>query len=309
MANSLGTLSSALILQTALELTFTKRPLLNRISLNLSPTPILLNQQINTRIYSVPPVANFPSAAADVVDVDVPVIANQFKQVRHTFTAAELSATSRNLVQEAAEPMSVAIGNHLVDAIAGLWTPANFPNAGGHETVEAAADTGYHTANRQRKILTGRGAPDNRFFAVNGDVYEAMLNDPLCNRAQKVTETGDDPLTTGVLPGVAGFNGIFEYPAMPAANNLIGFSGSKDSIAMASGIPRNPAEVLPNANVPGSIGVVTIGKDMPGAGFSVLAVEWIDMATLSANVMLVFIYGVAKGNPNNGQRLVHTATA
>ena len=308
MANAPGTLSSALILQTALDLVFTKRPILNRISHNLSATPILLNQQVITRIYSVPTVQNFPSAATDVVTTDVPVVCDQFKQVRHRFTQAELAATDRNLVEEAAEPIAVAIGNHLVDAIAGLWTPANFPHNAdaviSRETVEPAGDTGYHTANRLRKILSTRGAPDNRFMAVNGDVYEAMLNDPLCNRAQKVTETGQDPLTTGVLPGVAGFYGIFEYPNIPSANNLIGFAGSKDSIALAAGVPRNPQEVLPNAAVPGSIGMVTNKQ----TGFSVMAVEWIEMAELAANVMLVFLYGAAKGNNNNGQRLVHTAT-
>lgn len=302
MANALGTLSTGLLLQTALELTFTKRPLLNRISLGLTDQQVLLNQTVTTRIYTVPTVQNFGSSSTDVATTDVQVAVTAFKQVKHTFTAAEISSTNRNLVAEAAEPIAVAIGNYLVDQVAALWTPTNF-GAGAQTTVQAAADANYSTAVAMRKVLNNRGAPENRFMAVNGDVYEAMLNDPLCNRAGKVTETVDDPLTTGMLPGVAGFTGIFEYPSMPTANNLTGFAGSKDSVVLASAIPKNPKELLPDANVPGAIVPVTIPAGNPGAGFTVLAVEWIDMPTLSANVMMVFGLGVTKGNANNGQLL------
>jgi len=298
MANTLGTLASGVILTRALELVFSKRPILNRISLDLSDETAKLGDTVTSRIHSIPPVGNFPSAAADKVDTDVPVVINNAKQIRHTFTNAELSSTDRNLVQESAEPIAVAIANHMVDAIAALWLVANFAN----ETVEPVLDCDYQTLTRLREVLSGRGASDDRFAVVNGPVYTALLNDPLCNRAAKTA--GADPIADGRLMNIAGFQEIFEYPSLGlAAQNRIGFAGSKDSSVLASRLPANPAEVLPNATVPGNIGVIT----EPKTGLSVMVAEWINMSSLSADIMVVWQYGVANGNASNGQRLVSTA--
>lgn len=297
MANTLGTLSSGVILTRALELVFTKRPILNRISLDLSDESAKLGSTVKSRIHSVPAVGDFPSAATAKTDTDVPVTISNAKQIRHTFTNAELSSTDRDLVAESAQPLAVAIANHMVDALAALWVPANFTN----ETVEAVVDSDYETLTVLRQALTGRGAPDERFAAVSGPVYKELLNDPLCNRAQK--QGGADPIADGRLMNIAGFAEIFEYPGIPATSNLIGFAGSKDSAVLATRLPADPSKVLPNATVPGSIGVIT----EPKTGLSVMVAEWIDMAALSADIMVVWQYGVAKGNANNGQRLVHTA--
>lgn len=294
MANTLGTLASGVILTRALELVFTKRPILNSISLDLSLEEAKLNQTVRSRIFSVPAVANFPAAAQDKTDTDVSVTINQAKQIRHTFTNAELSSTDRNLVEESAEPIAVAIANHMVDALAALWTSGNFTNA----TTEAVVDTDYETLTVLRQALTGRGAPDSRFAAVSAAVYKELLNDPLCNRAAK--QSGTDPIADGRLQNIAGFSEIFEYPDIPTAGNLTGFAGSKDSLVLATRLPADPSKVLPNATVPGSIGVIT----EPKTGLSVMVAEWIDMAALSADIMVVWQYGVAKGNANNGQRLV-----
>jgi hypothetical protein len=300
MANSLGTLSSGVVLARALELVFTKRPILNQISLDLSTDEAKLNSTVKSRIHSVPAVGDFPSAATAKTDTDVAVTIDKAKQVRHTFTNAELSSTDRNLVQEAAEPVAVAIANHMVDALAALWVKTNFPN----ERVQAVADTDYETLTGLRGDLTGRGAPDERFVAVNGPVYTNLLNDPLCNRAAK--QNGADPIADGRLQNIAGFREIFEYPALPdgPSDNVIGFAGSKDSLVIATRLPADPSKVLPNAAVPGSIGVIT----EPRTGLSIMVAEWINMADLSAEIMAVWLYGAAKGNPNNGQLLVSTAS-
>lgn len=294
MANTLGTLSSGVILTRALELVFTKRPILSSISLDLSQEDVKLGSTVKSRIFSVPAVADFPAAAAAKVDVDVAVTVDKAKQVRHTFTNAELSSTDRNLVQEAAEPIAVAIANHMVDALAALWLPANFTGA----TTMAVASTDYGTLTLLREALTSRGAPDTRFAAVNTGVYRELLNDPLCNRSAK--QAGADPIQDGRLVNIAGFGEIFEYPAMPTTSNLTGFAGSKDSLVLATRLPADPSKILPNAQIPGSIGVIT----EPKTGLSVMVAEWINMADLSAEVMVVWQYGVAKGNTNNGQRLI-----
>ena len=74
-------------------------------------------------------------------------------------------------------------------------------------------------------------------------------------------------------------------------------------MVLASRIPKDPREILPNAPLSGSMGVLTD----PATGFSVLVVEHINMEDLSANIRAIFLYGVAKGNATNGRRLVHTA--
>ena len=40
-----------------------------------------------------------------------------------------------------------------------------------------------------------------------------------------------------------------------------------------------------------------------------MAVEWVDISTLSANVMMVWLEGFAVGNASNGQRPVSAATS
>jgi len=295
--NSLGTLSAGVILTKALSLVFTKRPILKRISRDLSDARAKKGDTIKSRIFAVPPVSDFGSGAADRSDVDVPVTISGFKQIKVSFTAAELTSTDRDLIQESAEPIAVGIANHIVDSVAALWTPTNFP---GNSTIVPVADTGYTTLTTLRGALTGRGAPDDRFCVVNTPVYTNLLDDPLCNRVQKVTETDGDPISTGQLGDVAGFKSIMEYPALPTANNLIGFAGAMDSTVFAMRVPRDPREVLPNVPVGGSIGIVT----EPITGMSIMAVEWVDIGTLSANVMLVWLEGYAVGNPATGQLLV-----
>lgn len=297
-ANALGTLSTGTILTRALQLVFTKRPMLNRISLDLTPDNVLLNDVVRSRIFSVPAVTDFGEAAVDRADTDVPVAVNRWKQVKHKFTATEINSTDRQLVDESAEPIAVAIANHLVDAVAALWLPENYAN----ETIEAVADADYETLTAMRGALTG--APDDRFCVVNSSVYTNLLNDPLCNRAQK--QSGPDPIADGELSGIAGFQSISEYPGCPTTSNLIGFAGSKDSAVIASRVPKDPREVLPNAPVNGNLEVITLPEG-PGAGFSVLAVEYIDLSDLSATVYLTWIYGVAKGNASNGLRLISAA--
>lgn len=302
MANTLGTLSSALIIQRALELVFTKRPMLGRLTLDLSDSQVDFGQQVISRIHSVPSVEDFGEAATNRADVDVPVTLDQFKQITHKFTVQEISSTKRNLVDESAEPMAIALANHMVDAIAANWSLANFELA--QETVETIANTDYQTLLDLRKALTLRGVnEDNRFLALNVDAYSKLLEDPTVIDANR--NPSSDSIASGQIRGVAGFRDIYEYPALPTASNMTGFAGTADTAVIASRVPRDPRQLLPNAPFPGNMGVITD----PATGLSVMVNEWIEPGNLSANVRLIWMYGTAKGNPNNGQRLVSVTNA
>lgn len=305
MPNVLGTLASSLIIQRALELVYTKRPILNEISLDLmdqetGSVEANFNQPIVARIFGIPEVQDFGTGAKDRADTDVPVTLDKFKEVHHRFTPQEYSGTSRNLVDESAEPIAIAIGNHMVDAIAALWTPGNFPVATNRTIKAAGWDYNFITALRGK--FNGRGVPENRrCLCANTDMYTSFLNDSLIV-AELNNKQNADAIANGKVPRVSGF-GIQEYPALPANGaNLVGFACSKDACVYAARVPKNPEQVLPNAKFPGNIGVIT----NPATGLSVMVNEWIDAATLTANVRLVWMYGVAKGNANNGE-LICTA--
>jgi hypothetical protein len=92
---------------------------------------------------------------------------------------------------------------------------------------------------------------------------------------------------------------VFEYVACPTSSNLIGFAGSKDSAVLATRIPKDPRDVLPGVPFPGVLEPVTNAQ----TGLTVLANEWIDPSDLSANVRVIWMYGLAVGNASNGQRL------
>ena len=309
MANQLGTLSSAKIVQEALALVFTKRPILKRFSLDLTADDVKFNQEVISRIKTVPAVGNFGDAPADVVDQDVPVTIDQFKQVLVSFTPQQLSSTDRDLIREQAEPMAVSIANYLVDDVASFFTDANFANPDdpniSRKTVCTVANTGYSTFVALRKALIQRGAPEGfkKFCMVNSDVYEKALNDPLCNRQTKVITSDDkDPIMTGELVGVAGFEAISEYPNLQNTNNMVSVAGTPDAIVLAARVPKDPRAVLPGVNVPFNLSTVTD----PGSGFTVMLQEWIDTG-LNANVRLCWMHGRAVGNRNNLQRQVTAA--
>lgn len=296
MANALGTLASGLIIQQALALVFPRRPLLKAISLDLSDEKCKFNQSITSRTFGIPTVNNFGTGATDRADTDVPVTISAFKEIHHKFTIQEITSTDRNLVMESAEPIAVAIANHMVGAIAALWTAANFPTV-----TTLAAGWDYEHLTDVRAVLNGptRNVPDaTRFYVGNSDVYKSFLNDPLIVAEMNNARNGA-AIESGRLPVVSGFQ-IDEYAALPAnAENLCGFAGTKDSAVLATRIPRDPRELLPNAPFPGVLEAITD----PTTGFTVLVNEWIDPTTLAPNVRIIWMYGVAKGNANNGQRI------
>jgi hypothetical protein len=294
MANALGTLATGLVIQRALDLVFTKRPILNSLTLDLSDESVAFNQTITSRIYGIPAVNNFGTGSVDRADTDVPVTISNFKEVHAGFTPQEYSGTNRNLTEESAEPIAVAIANHLVDAIAALWIAANFANS----TIVASGWTYTNTLLVVRQALQTRGVPEsNRFFAVSAAVYASLLGDSLVVAALNNPNNGG-AISTGKLPEAAGF-GIAEYPGIPNTGNMVGFAATKDSTVLAARVPKDPRELLPNAPFPGNLGVVTHAR----TGLSVMVNEWVDPATLKANVRLLIMYGVAKGNGTNGQIL------
>lgn len=301
MANSLGTLTSSLIIQRALELVFTKRPVLNSISLGLQDLDgevraTKLGQSVITRIKSIPTVSTFATATPnDITTTDVSVTLNTEKQVYAKFTRAETQGTARNLIDDAAEPIAVALSNAFIDAIAGLWLIGNFT------TTAITVASGWTYANTllaMRNAFAVRGVPDaNRFFAMLPSVYGALLADTTVVAALNNPSNGD-AIRTGKLPQVASF-GLDEYAALPTTANKVGFAGTPDSTVFALRPHQDPTTI---SGIPfsGNFGIVT----EPRTGLSVDVTEWIDQQTLDINIRIGWMYGIAVGNANNGQLLI-----
>lgn len=297
--NTLGTLAaSQLIVQEALDLVFTERPILNEISLDLkAETVAKQGQAVVSRLFTVATVGNFGDAATGRSDTDVSVTISNFKQVKHTFTAAEYNQTDRALVRESAKPIAIGIANHLVDAVAALWLEANYAN----ETVLANGWDYDHLVDVEADMLaSGRGLPEGmpRFYAASTNVYKNLQKDPMVVAAQNNVNNGG-AIMTGQLPMIAGFK-LVRYPAIITTNNLVAFAGTKDSAVLAARIPTDPRDVLPGVPLNGTFVPITNAR----TGFTVVLNEYIDQDTLACTTRVLFCYGVAKGNGANGQRIV-----
>lgn len=310
--NTLGTLATATIVQEALALVFTKRPVLNKISMGFTDrngSPIAqYGQSVITRTKGIPTVQNFGGTISARGDTDVSVTLNNFKEVGYNYTPQEYSGTNRDLVREAAEPLAVAFANSMVDAIAALWTIGNFPTRAGADAVAngstitkttLANGWDYDHLLSVRGTLNKSGVPEgDRFYIANSDVYSSMLSDLRIVAALNNPDNAG-AIKAGKLPDVAGF-GIAEYPALPTTGNLVGFAGTADSTVFAARVPKDPREVIPGLPVPGNMGYVT----EPKTGLTVMVLEYITMSDLSITTKLVWMYGVAVGNANNGQLIV-----
>lgn len=301
MANSLGTLATGLILTEALSQAIKLRPALSKVTTDYSDQPAKLNDVVRTRIIGAPTVNDFGTAAADRTDTDASVTLSAFKEVRHKFTAAEISATSRNLIQESAAPIAEAIADYFMDLLGALWASTTFTNS----TTIATASFAYTTLTGINAALSAdsRAVPKKgRFGVVNADVYRYLLEDALCNRTAK--SGGDDPIATGRLSGIAGFEEIYEFPGLPSTNNTNGFFGQMSSTALVVRPPTDPRTLLPGVPVNANMGVISIAdpNDPGKPGLSVMAVEVIDPSQLTAEVIVSWMAGAAVTRAGFGQR-------
>jgi hypothetical protein len=291
-SNTLGDLVGDIISQRTLAVMVSRRPMLANIVTDFSSENAKLGQTVTTRAVGLPTVQNFGGTVSETADTDYDVTMSAHKEVRYTFTAPEYLGTGRDLIGEHSEAMSLALGNHLVDFVAGLITDA-FTS----ETTGAGSTKDYVAITAACKALNAAGAPDfARFGWVNGDFAEAMKNDEVV----MTSWDKDNTSAYGHWKNIHGFENIWEYPALPANTiNLIGFFGQRNSLLLATRVMINP-EALIGAGYPGVIAVV---QD-PVTGLAVVQNRWIDQTTLALNTRLIILYGGARGLVTAGHKFV-----
>ena len=279
-------------------------PALTRISSNFTSDQLLFNQQLITRVpVSMTAAAVVASTGYPVNNnaqtVDVPITMNQHDHVSFGFNDQEVSSTNRNLIDEQAVPAAFALGNKMFTYVFGLLTPANIP----HENVILDADWARPDVIAQNKYLNLRGvSPLNRFGIVNSNIFAELSADVTIVGNQY--NVGATTITTGKLTNIHGVD-VMEWPALPAGGNyLSAIFGTNQMLAVASGVPKDPALVNPGVPIPGKIDVVTD----PDTGMSLMVREFYDMAKGFHQVTLTWMYGAAVGLGLTGERVVTQAT-
>jgi hypothetical protein len=303
-ANSLGTLSGELITQRTLSLLKLSFPWFGKITTDFSSEGAAFNQVVKSRLRTIPGLSPFVAgtgyARANAGTTDVPITINQHNGVEIAFNANETSSTNRDLFGEQVEGCHYAIGKGLVDAVLAVITVANFAN----ETIKAVEDIDADTMDVMDAALGGRGVVGPRFGLLTSGAYRKLGKDSsiVSLAAFQLKEV----ITAAMLPPIKNIQPyeVFNMPA-PAGENLIGFAGTADSLALATRVPNDYANALPGVTGNGTVQIVT----NPDTGISVQLVRYVDHKAAESAWRLALMWGAAKGNGASGQRLISAARA
>lgn len=301
-ANSLGTLSGELITQRTLSLLKLSFPWLSRITTDFSSEGAAYNQAVKTRLRSVPGLATYVAgtgyARENAVTTDVSITINTHKGVEIAYNANELASTNRDLFGEQVEGCHYALGKGLVDAVLAVITVANFAN----ESVEAVADVDADTMDVLDAALGARGVVGPRLGLFTSGVYRKLGKDS--SIVSLAAFQLRDVITAAMLPPIKNIQPfeVFNMPA-PAGENLIGFAGTADALALATRVPNDYATAQAGVNGNGTVQVVT----NPDTGISVQLVRYVDHKLAESAYRLALMWGAAKGNGSSGQRLISAA--
>lgn len=310
MPNTLGTLSGAIVIQRALQLCFQKFPQLKLFALGFKELDgrvegANLNQDVITRIQSPSAVGNFDSGARDYVTTDVSGRLRNFRQIHHKFTAAEINATDRALLDETAMPMAIGLAQAIMASMGSMVSRQNFNQTVNGQIPTLTVASGWSYTNTLVPLLAAldeRGVnPSNRYFLARGSVNQALMVDPLIVSAMN-NPANALAIANGELPQVTAGLRYDKFINMPNVDgNLLGFAGTPDALLYIARAPKTPDEVFgaAAARAPFNYGIITD----PFTGFSVMVQQWIE-TNMSVNTRLAWIDGYAVGNPANLQRLV-----
>lgn len=301
-ANSLGTLSGDLIVLRALTLLKQTFPMLTAISTDFSSEGAKFNQQIVSKILSIPASADYVPgtgyATADAFEVDVPVTISNHKGVEITFNANELASTSKDLFGDQVEGAHQRIGLDLTDSLYALLTETLFP----WNTIADLSGFARADLITVASEMNQRGvSPLRRFVLLSSGHFAKLQNDT--SLVSLATQQRPELIAEYLLPRIAGLQ-PYESINLPSDNQLRGFAGTPDALVLATRVPNDYTQALPGANN-GNVSVVT----NPDVGISVQLVQYVDHALAQATWRLAYMWGVAKGEARAGQRIIEASTS
>jgi phage I-like protein len=307
---NLGTIAGTLVTQRTLELLKFVFPPLVRFTTDFSDQPATFNQNIITRIITVPAVVTYSTATgwADVTaqTTDVSITINNHKGIPITFNENLLASTMRQLFNEFAEASAYALAKDMVDALYARLTDANFTN----NTVSTSAAFNRAAVIDVGVALTNRGVPlgiGNRTMLLWPTAFGSLEKDTTIGQyatnvpMPTIITEGTTPESAFAIK-VESFN-IYSAPNMPSNNaNLVGFAGSKSALCIATRTPNDYSTVLPGA----SFGNVQMVTD-PDIGITVMQVQYVNHTLGTATSRIALMYGTAAGQTNAGQLIKASA--
>lgn len=297
-ANSLGELVGDIVTQKSLTLLKFIFPELFAFSTDFTPDAAKLNQQIVTRIRSVPASSNFVAGTgytdASATTTDVPITISNHKGIPIRFNANELASTDRDIFGEQVEGSHQRIGLDITASLYALLTIANYTNV----TTQALAGFDRSTLISAAEAMNTRGVPRMGRVALLMSSYFGQLSTDASIVSYAAFQK-PELLTEYTLPKIAGFQ-PYEATTLtsPGGENLTGFLGTPDALAIATRVPNDYTSALPGSNN-GSVSVVT----NPDTGISVQLVQYVNHDKAEAVWRLAYMWGVAKGQVASGQRI------
>lgn len=293
-----GTLSTAEIITDVLEAFKVRFPMLMNFATDFSRDEVKFNQQVIARISTLPTVRDYDATtgykanaanANDLVE-DVAVTINRHKHVPVKVDYIEQASTNRNLYEEAISNLAFSLGKEAFDYGMSLVTAANFSLS---ETFSIAnSDKDALDAVTAKLNLNGAN-PMGRFGIVNSGVFTTLDNDArIASSDYYGARRGGEGY--GVIRNAAGYGAIYEYPGMPTnAENLSSFFGTRESLVIASRLPRNVFDIAARIGIPAvaNAEVVTDAE----TGMSLMGITWQEQGTFDIYTTLVWMYGMAAG--------------
>jgi hypothetical protein len=291
MASTISNVNQALVDERVVGALRYVLPMLNAFSIGISDGPVTLNDKVYVPIATDPTkgtktpgtmAAGSGTLAGTLVTVDTPEQA--------TWDATEGNMPARLFPEYWANKASGAVyvlAKSVIDAGLALLTATNFGNAEGVDKLTVApADFGANDLGKLWQYAATKIKQRVKSLGLNAPFAGALMGE--ANLAQIFSNTGQNFLSSGVLPQLIGMN-TWAYPEFPAnSENLGGAVFGQAAILAAIGYPE-PLFAAGDGNISGRR-VITD----PESGISVLYTEKADAGgTITGECQLY--YGVEKG--------------
>ena len=276
-------------------------PFLKNITADLDVESARYQQNIISRVPSVPPVteynqvkgtANQGFEGGGVTDVkellnDVPVKLNKWKKVSLSFNYVDGLKATIDLTEGMIQVAGIALAKQVASDLISLVSPTNFSLSEScyHNEVKAS------TLEKIRSTLNGKGALSRRWGIVNSEVASSLLADEKIASADYLHQYNSD-IDTPYRTIKAGGLTIYEIPWLPNTGNLIGFFADQRALLLTS---RPPQDFNSGMFKDGQYGFRDIYTD-PQTGLSMLIIGYQVPPTLDWQIHLSVLYGVAGGS-------------
>jgi len=276
MANTLNGINLTVIAQEALPVLQKRLAPIELFTTNFSPEVATLGSAISTR-YVTPVVAS---------QFAVTITLDKHKFFVASFDDSEVGNASLPILQRTfIEPAINSICNAVQADLIALMSTA-YPS-----TYSASyASFGFAGLVNSQKVLDNSGSNSPRAALLGVNLYYDLLDD-----IKGLYTVGADALRAGDVGTIANTAVAMVPTSEFAGTGLAGWLGGQDSLCIAArlpGIPNNPG--------------VEVSTVTCGSGFSVQLRQWYDPTRGLWNLGAIAIYGVIRGNPSSGVRIITT---